>query len=189
LDQVLLERVDPEGERNLEVGERAVGAVGVYEELAVAPEETRRHARVLELGPGEVAEHRLVGCGRHRLEVMRACPGLRLRRMTVDARAVADVGYASGRGGGGWLRAADGHLPRADPPPPEHPRRRGKAAEQEHPLPAVTAWGTARGADLLARGAATDAALPLLAQRPNPVAWAPDLPRCSPRGYRVARGR
>ena len=93
-DEVLLERMDAEGVGDVEVGDGSVGSVGVDDELPVAAEEARNDAVPLELRSGEVAEHGHLGRGRHGLEVMRDCPVLRLRRMTLEAEVVADVGAA-----------------------------------------------------------------------------------------------
>src|SRR5262249_23090547 len=48
-EQILLQRIDPEGVRDLEVGERAIGSVGVDDELPVATEEARDDAVAREL--------------------------------------------------------------------------------------------------------------------------------------------
>ena len=74
LDEILLKRLDAEGVLHLEVGELAVRPVGADEVLAVALEEARRHAGVVEARVVEVAEHGSVVRGGHRGAVLRPTP-------------------------------------------------------------------------------------------------------------------
>ena len=94
-DQVLLQRRDAEGVADLEVGELAVRAVGIDQELAVAPEEPRGDVAVGEGGAIEVAEDGLLGGFGHRQVVVRAAPGLGLGLMAAGAGGDADE---AGRG-------------------------------------------------------------------------------------------
>ena len=91
LDQVLLQRVDAERVLDLEIGELAIGAVGAYEVLAVAPEERRRHAAIREGRAIEAAEDRGIGCVLHRLCVLRGLPCVGLGTMALGAGRLADV--------------------------------------------------------------------------------------------------
>ena len=78
LDQVLLQRIDAERVLDLEVGELAVGPVGLDEELSVLAEEARTHAVIVEARIVEIAEHRFVGRVLHGVLVLRAAPELAL---------------------------------------------------------------------------------------------------------------
>ncbi len=71
LHQVLLQRLESERVLHLEVRELAVGAVGANEELAIVPEEVRRHAVKGELRVVEVAAHGLDRRVLHRARVLR----------------------------------------------------------------------------------------------------------------------
>ena len=84
-NQVLLQRIDAERVRDLVVVKRAVGAVGAYDVLALAPREGRDDTGVLEGGSVEVAEHRRLAHLFHGTVVVRPAPGLGLGRMTLDA--------------------------------------------------------------------------------------------------------
>ena len=81
-----------EGVLDLEVGQPAVGAVGVDEEPAVAPEEGGGHALVAELRAREAAQHRGLVGHRHGAVVVRALPRLMLPGMARRAGRAADVG-------------------------------------------------------------------------------------------------
>ena len=76
-DQVLLKRIDPERVFDFELGELAVRAVGLDQELAVAAEEARLDAVMLESRVGEIAEDGFVRRMVHRELMMRAVPELR----------------------------------------------------------------------------------------------------------------
>ena len=125
LDQVLLQRIEAEGVLHLEDGELAVGTVGLDEELAVLAKEARAHARVVEAGVVEVAEHRSpVACciaslccdGRHRS----ACARWHSAQVVLPTNA------------GGRSATSGGLLPsrsRSAKPPRQHDRRRGQHHE------------------------------------------------------------
>ena len=107
-DQVLLQRVDAEDVRHVEVADLAVGAVGPHDVLAVAPAESRRGTGVREGGVGEVAEHG-GRCGLlHREVVMRPLPRLLLCLVAPRALRPADVRRwrTSGRDSGRATRKA-----------------------------------------------------------------------------------
>ena len=89
-DQVLLQGVDAERVGDLEVGQFAVRPVGVDEVLAVAAEEARGRALVLERGAAEVAAHRLGGGRGHRHEVVRLPPQPGRILVAADAARVVD---------------------------------------------------------------------------------------------------
>ena len=65
LDEILLQRLQPESVFHFEGLELAVGAVGLDEELAVLAEEAGLHAEIVELRVIEVAEDRLFIGMRH----------------------------------------------------------------------------------------------------------------------------
>ena len=90
-DQVLLQRIDPEGVFHREGGQLSVRAVGLDQELAGLPEKPRAYAVIIEARVVEIAEHRLVVRVLHRLLVLGRTPKLRLRLMTARAGLAADV--------------------------------------------------------------------------------------------------
>ena len=73
-DQILLERRDAERVRDLEIGDGAFGALGVYEEPSVPPEEARCHSEMGEPGVLEVAQHGVLVGSLHRPFMVRAHP-------------------------------------------------------------------------------------------------------------------
>ena len=89
-DEVLLERVHAEGVRDLVVVHRAVGAVRVDEELAVARGEGARDAEVRVLRALEIPQHGCGGGRLHREVVVRAAPERILLRVACGARGAAD---------------------------------------------------------------------------------------------------
>src|SRR5712692_4064389 len=84
-DQILLERRDAERVRDLEIGERAVGARGVDEESSVPLEEARCHSEMGEPGVIEVAQHRALVRSLHRPVMVRARPRAVLGPVTLGA--------------------------------------------------------------------------------------------------------
>jgi hypothetical protein len=90
LDQVLLQRIDPESVFHLERGRVAVGAVSLDQELPILAKETRTHAVIVEARVVKIAKHRLVSRVIHRLLVVRCAPQLRLRLMAPGAGVAAD---------------------------------------------------------------------------------------------------
>src|SRR5262249_36545170 len=91
-NEILLQRIDAEGVFHLERGELAVGAIGLDEEFPILAEEAGVHAVMTEARIVEIAKHRCVGRIFHRLLVLRRAPQLRLCRMALGARVVADEG-------------------------------------------------------------------------------------------------
>src|SRR5262249_29006267 len=89
-DEILLQRIDAEGVFHLERGELAVGAVGLDEEFPALAEEAGMHAVIIKACVGEIAQHRCLGRVLHGEFVLRAVPGLRLRRMALRAGVAAD---------------------------------------------------------------------------------------------------
>src|SRR5215472_11301474 len=92
-DEVLLQRIDPEGVGDRIVVERNVRAIRADHEPVAIAKERGRDPEMLERGVGEVAEYR---CRRGRLHcerVVRALPGIKLRRVTAGAGVGADVFY------------------------------------------------------------------------------------------------
>ena len=90
-DQVLLQRMHAERVLDLEVGELAVRAVGVDDELTVTPRERRRRPGVGKFRAGEVAQHRLLVGNLHREVVVGALPRRELFRVAARALGAADV--------------------------------------------------------------------------------------------------
>ena len=74
VDQILLERLDTKRVLDLEVGHRAAGAVGIYNELAAGAEKPRSNAKVGKSRVVEVADDRPFRGHPHRQVVMRALP-------------------------------------------------------------------------------------------------------------------
>ena len=144
LDQVLLQRAHAERVLDLVVGELAVRAVGVDEELAVAAEERRRRAGVGELRVGEIAQHRLVVGDLHREVVVRALPRRVLRGVAAGAGGGADE--ARGRRGRhcGRGRRRARRRGRAALPLPQHRPAddRGGHADDDPDDPGAHASGT-----------------------------------------------
>ena len=128
LDEVLLERPVAERVLDLVVVQRAVGAVGAHEELAVALRERGRDARVGERRAGEIAEHRLVGRQLHRPGVIGLAPLRGLRLVALRAGRLADVGGGDGRRRCGGLRGRRGGSGPALPRVPRS-RRDGEARD------------------------------------------------------------
>ncbi len=91
LDQVLLQRLDPEGVFHLEGGEPAIRPVRLDQEPVAVAEEARPHAEMVEGCAGEVAEHRSLGRVVHRHSVLRAGPRLELGRVAAGAGLAADI--------------------------------------------------------------------------------------------------
>ena len=91
LDQILLQRRQAERVLDLEVGELAVGTVGVDVVLPVAAEEGRSDTGVPELRIIEIAENRLLIGDLHREVVMRTLPGFVLGSVTRGACLSTDV--------------------------------------------------------------------------------------------------
>jgi hypothetical protein len=89
-DEVLLQRIDPEGVFHLERGELAVGAIGLDEEFPILAEEPGVHAVIVKARVEEIAKHRFVGRVLHGEFVLRAVPELRLHRMALSAGLAAD---------------------------------------------------------------------------------------------------
>ena len=92
LDQILLQRIDPERVFDFERGELAVGAVGLDQEFSVLAEEAGMHAVIIEARIVEIAEHRLVGGMLHGKLVLRAAPKLRFGAVAAGAGLAADEG-------------------------------------------------------------------------------------------------
>src|SRR5215510_12350853 len=89
-DEILLQRIDPEGVFHLERGELAVGAVGLDEIFPVLAKETGLHPVMTEARIVEIAEYRCVGRMIHCLLVLRRAPELRFRGMALGASVAAD---------------------------------------------------------------------------------------------------
>src|SRR5262245_52524582 len=77
-DQVLLQRIDPEGVDDLVIAERPIVVLRADHELGPRARESGDHTELLEPSIGEVSQHR--GCRRllHGERVVRAPPALRL---------------------------------------------------------------------------------------------------------------
>lgn len=124
-DQVLLQRLDAEGEFDLEVPEFPVGAVGVHEVLAVALKEGRLDARIAETGVREIAQDRIGSRVLHGACVVRVLPGGVRLFVTTGAGFAADEardhrrrgGRGSARGRGGALGPGGGRCGRVQRPP------------------------------------------------------------------------
>jgi hypothetical protein len=89
-DQVLLQRIDPERIGDRIVVQRAIRAVCADHELVAIAEEGGRDPKMLERRVGEVAEHRSLGGFLHCQGVVRALPGVELRRVATGAGLGAD---------------------------------------------------------------------------------------------------
>ena len=57
LNKILLQGIDPESVLDLEVGELAIRAICLHEELAVLAEEARMHAEMVEACVVKIPEH------------------------------------------------------------------------------------------------------------------------------------
>src|SRR5262249_41353823 len=73
-DQILLQRIYPEGVGDRMVVRRAIRTVGADHEFVAIAEKGRRDTEMLEPGAGEIAEHRRRRRGLHRQSMMRALP-------------------------------------------------------------------------------------------------------------------
>ena len=95
-DQILLQRIDAERVFDLEHGELAVRPVGLDQKFAVAAEEARGHAVIIERRAGKIAQHRPIGRVSHGVAVLRRVPQTGFGRVALRARFAADEGR-SGR--------------------------------------------------------------------------------------------
>jgi hypothetical protein len=90
-DQVLLQRIDPEGVADLILVERAVGALRTHQELGTGAREGGGNAEMFEPGVGKIAQHGFFCRLLHRQSVVRALPKLRLGRMASRTHLTADI--------------------------------------------------------------------------------------------------
>ena len=98
LDQVLLQRIDPEGVGQRVVVKLAVGPLGTHDERAVTLEEGRGDAEPGEGRVVEVSEHGRRSRGLHREVVVRILPQPVLALVTRGAGIAADVRRRGGLG-------------------------------------------------------------------------------------------
>jgi len=105
LDEVLLQRVDPERVSHREFGRPAVGAGRIHDVLITTPTENRSRIVMYKFRIGEITEHRYVFCDLHREVVMGTGPELRLFGMAPGACLGSDIHrlareiFAQGNGG------------------------------------------------------------------------------------------
>src|SRR5262249_43796618 len=99
-DQILLQRVDPEGVFDLEGRGLAVGTVGLDHKFAVPPEEARADAVVVEARLVEIAEDGLLRRVVHGELVLRFAPQVALGAMAAGTGLAADEVRRTGRGAG-----------------------------------------------------------------------------------------
>ncbi len=123
--------------------ELAVRPVGLDHELAVAAEEARLDAEMLEGRIGEIAEHRLLRRVVHRALMVRAGPQLGFSRMAGGADRAADVSERRRLGGAG----SDGE------------RLRALTRAMRRPTPARRGRQARRSGDAIANGASLPADL------------------------------
>src|SRR6202022_1921714 len=93
LDEILLQRIDPEGVFHFERGELAVGTISLDQKFSVPAEEARMHAVIIEARIAEIAQHRFVGRVIHGLLMLRPTPKLCLRLMAAGAALAAYEGW------------------------------------------------------------------------------------------------
>ena len=131
LDQVLLQRLDPEGVGDPVVAQGAVWTVRPHEVLPVAREEGRGHAVLGEARVAEVPQNGLAVGRLHGQGVVGDLPQLVLLAMAPRARLAADVGGGRrrrhrgrwpGRGAPPHRREARGQTQRHDADHPQHCR-------------------------------------------------------------------
>ena len=91
-DEVLLQRIDPEGIFHLEHAELAIEAIGFDKKLSVLAKEARMDAVIIETGIVEIAEHGLVGGVLHCGLVLRGIPQICFRLVAARAGLAADEG-------------------------------------------------------------------------------------------------
>jgi hypothetical protein len=90
LDEILLQRIDPEGVFHVERGELTVGAICLDKKFPALAKEAGVHPVIIESRIVEIADHRCVGCVLHRKLVLRVAPELRFRGMALGTRLAAD---------------------------------------------------------------------------------------------------
>jgi len=128
-DQILLQRIYPEGVGDRIVVQRAVRTVGADNEFLAIAEKGRRDAEMLELGAGEIAEHRRRRRGLHRQRMMRALPRSEFGGMAAGASMAADEGRRFvGRCGHATERQQHCHSGQRRPPQQAHTAPLGFAA-------------------------------------------------------------
>ena len=96
VDEILLQRFVGEGVFDLELALLAVRPLGPDEEPAVALEERRQDAVVLEAGVVEIRAHRAVVRDSHRLGMVRLGEGRRLVRVAGGASFFVDEPVVNG---------------------------------------------------------------------------------------------
>jgi len=92
LNQILLQRIEPERVLDLERGKLAVGPIGLDQELPVPAEEAGAYAVVVEARVGKIAKNRLVVGMGHRVAMLRAAPESCLCLVAAAAAFAADKG-------------------------------------------------------------------------------------------------
>jgi hypothetical protein len=106
-DQVLLQRINPEGVGDLVIVQPAVGTGCMHHKLVTLAGESGRDAEMFELGAGEVAEHGCLGGFLHRQRMVRTLPARGFGLVASKTDLAADVarrlirvraGYSAGRG-------------------------------------------------------------------------------------------
>ena len=89
-NQILLQRVDPEGVGDRIAAQRTVRAVGPDQELGAVAEKGGCDPEMLELRAREITEHRCRRGRLHRRGLVRTLPGIELGRVAITARLGAD---------------------------------------------------------------------------------------------------
>ncbi len=90
-DQILLQRENAEGIGDRKITHRTASGIRADHEFVPVAEQRRHDAEVIDLGAGEIAEHRRLVRRLHRQRVMRAVPALGFGPMTSGANLAADI--------------------------------------------------------------------------------------------------